>query len=618
MNPSIILNGTFFKKSQQKKRISQENYKERFFVLNTNELTYFDCRSGKEVRKGSIELCKIKCVEIVETQQPIPCKYQFPFQVFYDQYYLYIFTPDQFSRQKWITALKEKTRHNDVVTTYHPDMWTKGKWRCCQKTQKLTAGCTEYHPVDLEPKKAVVPVQNPERLIPVDKRVVIAVQDYSPVESGDLAIHKDKKYILLDDSNSDRWLVQDSEENTGYVPSIYVAGKFETNFDRFDWYDNEMTREKATNLLLQQDREGAFMVRRSSKSGQFYLSVFSKSNPEEPTVAHYMINTKPNSEAPFYVKNKSFATIPELVHYHQHDCDGMVTRLRHPVSRPSPRRRTVDNGPHLEEQWQLDPLELTLDRKLGNGQFGLVMKGTWRDKKVAVKMINKGAMSEEEFKDEAKTMMKLSHCKLVQLYGVCTQRSPLCIVFEFMEQGALLDFLKARKGSHSLSQERLFGMCLDVCEGMCFLERSNFIHRDLAARNCLVSHDNVVKVADFGMARFVLDNEYTTSQGSKFPVRWSAPEVILFGRHSSKADVWSFGILMWEVYSEGILPYEKNNTFDVVKLVKRGERLSKPELAPDDVHALMEWCWKEKPEDRPTFALLLHQLEYLFVELKLH
>uniref|UniRef100_A0A3Q2EFP7 Protein kinase domain-containing protein n=1 Tax=Cyprinodon variegatus TaxID=28743 RepID=A0A3Q2EFP7_CYPVA len=144
-----------------------------------------------------------------------------------------------------------------------------------------------------------------------------------------------------------------------------------------------------------------------------------------------------------------------------------------------------------------------------------------------------------------------------------------------------------------LSQDLMLGMCLDVSEGMAYLESSNFIHRDLAARNCLVSKNNEVKVSDFGMTRFVLDDQYTSSQGSKFPVKWSAPEVIKYSKFSSKSDVWSFGVLMWEVYNEGRLPYENRSNSEVVESLNSGLRLLKPRLAPDAVHMLMEWCWKE-------------------------
>uniref|UniRef100_A0A668A8A5 IL2 inducible T cell kinase n=1 Tax=Myripristis murdjan TaxID=586833 RepID=A0A668A8A5_9TELE len=161
-----------------------------------------------------------------------------------------------------------------------------------------------------------------------------------------------------------------------------------------------------------------------------------------------------------------------------------------------------------------------------------------------------------------------------------------------------------------LSQDTMLGMCLDVSEGMAYLESSNFIHRDLAARNCLVSKNNEVKVSDFGMTRFVFDDQYTSSQGSKFPVKWSSPEVIKYCKFSSKSDVWSFGVLMWEVYSEGRLPYEHRSNAEVVESLNAGLRLLKPRLAPDAVYLLMEWCWKEvgtgttctqSPMTRPTF-----------------
>lgn len=615
MFPRVILNGTMIKKSQQKRIISPENYKERFFVLDTKELKYSERRPGrKPVLKGSIELSKIRCVEVVNTDLNIPCNYKFPFQVFYNNTYLYIFAPDNSCRQQWVTALKEETQYNNLVTTYHPSMWMEGKWRCCQQTDRVAVGCTQYDPGSSATKKAPPPAPNQEvNLYETETRTVVAIKDFTPIDQGDLPLHKDQKYILIDDSHFDWWMVQDFEGRKGYVPSVYVAGKFETNFDRFEWYNNNITSGDAVNLLSKEGKEGAFMVRKSSKAGLYTVSVYSRAPggkvEKNQNVRHYLIRQKRDSESPFYVaENKFFSTIPELVHYHQHDSAGMVTRLKHPVSHD--KRFSMAVTDYSEGQWQLDPLELTFEETIGSGQFGLVMRGKWRDKKVAVKMIKEGSMSEDEFKEEAKVMMKLSHCKLVQLYGLCTQRSPMCLVFEFMEKGALLDYLKAKRGH--LSKETHLGMCLDVCEGMNYLENSNFIHRDLAARNCLVSQDGSVKVADFGMARFLLDNEYTSSQGSRFPIRWSAPEVIRYGKYSSKSDVWSFGVLMWEVYSEGYLPYgNQRDNIQVVDLVNRGQRLQKPALAPEDVNVLMNWCWKEKPEDRPAFGQLLHQLASL-------
>uniref|UniRef100_A0A8C4EF28 non-specific protein-tyrosine kinase n=1 Tax=Dicentrarchus labrax TaxID=13489 RepID=A0A8C4EF28_DICLA len=531
MFPRVILKGTMFKKSQQKKRTSPCNYKERFFVLDTQDLKYSERRPGKKpMVKGCIELHRIKCVEIVCSDVPIPCNYKYPFQVFHDNHYLYIFAPDNDCRQRWVRALKEETKSNSLVAKYHPNFWMDGKWRCCLQTEKLATGCHVYDPM---------------RPHDVGQRMVIALQDYTPLGDDDLPLLKDQEYILINSSHTDWWTVQN---------------------------------DKGISLFA-----------------------FRSNGEKNPRVKHYQIRQTETEEISFYLAEKYlFSTIPELIHYHQHNAAGLITRLRRPVSK---------DGGCSQEIWEVDPEELILGQELGSGQFGLVLEGRWKDIKVAVKMIREECMSDEEFKEEAKVMMKLSHCKLVQLYGVCTQRSPMCLVFEFMENGCLSEYLRARKGR--LSQDMMLGMCLDVSEGMAYLESSNFIHRDLAARNCLVSKNNEVKVSDFGMTRFVLDDQYTSSQCSKFPVKWSAPEVIKYCKFSSKSDVWSFGVLMWEVYNEGRLPYENRTNAEVVESLSSGLRLLKPRLAPDSVHLLMEWCWKEKPEDRPSFALLLHELASL-------
>uniref|UniRef100_A0A8D3CAD0 non-specific protein-tyrosine kinase n=1 Tax=Scophthalmus maximus TaxID=52904 RepID=A0A8D3CAD0_SCOMX len=524
MFPRVILKGTMIKKSQQKKRTSPCNYKERFFVLDTQDLRYSERRPGKKpMMKGCIELSRIKCVEVVCSDVPIPCNYKYPFQIFHGNHYLYIFAPDNDCRQKWVRALKEETKHNDFVTKYHPDFWMYGKWRCCQQTEKLAAGCHVYDPMELHD---------------AGQRMVIALQDYTPHGDEDLPLQKDQEYVLMESKHPDWWTVQDTQGSNG---------------------------------------------------------------EKNPRVKHYQIRQTETGESAFYLAEKYlFGTIPELILYHQHNAAGLITRLRHPVCQDG--GCSQDTADPKEDQWEVDPEELTLGQELGSGQFGLVLDGTWRERKVAVKMIREGCMSDEDFKEEARVMMRLSHGRLVQLYGVCTQQSPMCLVFEFMENGSLSDYLRDRRGR--LSPELMLVMCLDVSEGMAYLESSFFIHRDLAARNCLVSKNNEVKVSDFGMTRFVLDDQYTSSQCSKFPVKWSAPEVIKYCKFSSKSDVWAFGVLMWEVYNEGRLPYENRTNAEVVESLNAGLRLLKPRLAPDDVYLLMEWCWKEKPDDRPSFVML--------------
>ncbi|XP_034037273.1 tyrosine-protein kinase ITK/TSK isoform X1 [Thalassophryne amazonica] len=579
MFPRVILKGTMFKKSQQKKRTSPCNYKERFFVLDTQDLRYSERRPGKKpMLKGCIQLSRIKCVELVCSDVPIPCSYKYPFQVFHDNHYLYIFAPDNDCRQRWVKALKEETKCNNLVAKYHPNFWMDGKWRCCHQTEKLALGCHEYDPVYCATKRLLPEIPDSERgLYSTGQMMVIALQDYTPLGEDDLPLQKNQEYIVINRSHADWWTIQDDTGRTGFVPSTYVAEKSGNNFQRFEWYNKNITRGQAEDLLMREGKEGAFMVRDSSQAGVYTVSVFTKapgSNGEKnPRVKHYQIRQRDTEESSYYLAEKYlFNTIPELIHYHQHNAAGLITRLRHPV--PKDRGCTQEINDLSKDQWEVEPEELSLGQELGSGQFGVVVEGRWRERKVAVKMIREEGMSDEEFKEEARIMMRLSHSKLVQLYGLCTNRSPMCLVFEFMENGCLSDYLRTRRGH--LSREMMLGMCLDVSEGMAYLESSNFIHRDLAARNCLVSKNHEVKVSDFGMTRFVLDDQYTSSHGSKFPVKWSAPEVIKYSKFSSKSDVWSFGLLMWEVYNEGRLPYENRSNAEVVETLNAGLRLLKP------------------------------------------
>ncbi|XP_023677076.1 tyrosine-protein kinase ITK/TSK [Paramormyrops kingsleyae] len=614
MSSQVILEQFFIKKSQQKRRTSPCNYKERYFILRAEDLSYFEYRHGKKLNlKGCIELSHIKCVEIVRSEMAIPCKYKYPFQIVHDNYYLYVFAPDNDCRLRWVKTLKDRTRSNTLVHMYHPNFWADGKWRCCQQNEKMARGCIEYDPDGNASKKPLPPTPDfKRRFSDPCETVLVALHSFIPIGEQDLALHKYEEYIVIDSSDVNWWTVQDKNGKIGMVPSAYVTEKSAESLDQYEWYNKNITRSKAEELLFKEDKEGAFMVRDSRREGVYTVSLLTKapgSNGENnPRVKHYQIREKFTDEVKFYLAEKYlFSTIPELINYHQHNAAGLITRLRHPVS--TGRDSAPVTAGFSSDMWEVDPRELTLADEVGSGQFGVVMLGYWRQVKVAVKMVREGAMSEDEFREEAQVMTRLSHPKLVQLYGVCTQQSPMYLLFEFMENGCLSDFLRGHRGC--VSPDALLGMCLDVCEGMAYLESTNFIHRDLAARNCLVSENQVVKVCDFGMTRFVLDDQYTSSLGSKFPVKWSAPEVIHYSKFSSKSDVWSFGVLMWEVYNEGRIPYENRSNGEVVEGLKLGLRLLKPRLAPELVFQLMEWSWKEKPEDRPSFTLLYHELAIL-------
>ncbi|KAK9525056.1 hypothetical protein VZT92_017399 [Zoarces viviparus] len=434
---------------------------------------------------------------------------------------------------------------------------------------------------------------------------VVAMYDFTAKEDSDLTLKQGEEYVILHKQDQLWWRAQDKHGNKGFIPSNYVTEK--NRIEANSWYCKNITRTEAEQLLRQEDREGGFVVRESSQKGVYTVSVYSKTSSAVGDIRHYQI--KISEAGQFFLAEKhTFTSIPEVIHYHEHNAAGLVTRLRYAVG---PMGRCVPaTAGFSSEKWEINPSELTLMKELGSGQFGVVRLGNWRAQhRVAIKSIREGAMYEEDFIEEAKVMMRLCHPKLVQLYGVCLQQRPLLIVAEFMENGCLLNFL--RQKSRALKEAWLLSMCQDVCEGMEYLEAQSFIHRDLAARNCLVNDLNVVKVCDFGMTRYVLDNQYTSSSGAKFPVKWSPPEVLHFSKYSNKSDVWSFGVVMWEIYSEGRTPFENRSNLDVVNEITRGVRLYRPHRASPPLFTIMYRCWHEKPQGRPSFSELLEEIRKL-------
>lgn len=233
---------------------------------------------------------------------------------------------------------------------------------------------------------------------------------------------------------------------------------------------------------------------------------------------------------------------------------------------------------------------------------------------VAVKTLREGTMSTQAFLQEAAIMKKFRHKRLVALYAVCSQQEPVYIVQEYMSKGSLLEFLRNGDGKF-LQFEDLVYIAAQVASGMEYLESKYLIHRDLAARNVLIGENNVAKICDFGLARVIEDNEYCPKQGSRFPVKWTAPEAIIYGKFSIKSDVWSYGILLMELFTYGQIPYPGLHGKDVIEQVERGYRMPKPvgHYLPDDIYRLMLQCWDSIPEKRSTFEFLNHYFELFTV-----
>ncbi|KAL6741728.1 hypothetical protein Aduo_014955 [Ancylostoma duodenale] len=270
--------------------------------------------------------------------------------------------------------------------------------------------------------------------------------------------------------------------------------------------------------------------------------------------------------------------------------------------------------------------EIAIGREIGTGAFGTVHEGrTNDDKAFAVKTIcmNKSTSAEaqREFAFEALFMHKFNHPNIVRLHWIQWDPPRLRIILELMEGGDLRSFLRDARPSQEnlnpfdLSILDIVNISLDIARGCEELNRQKYIHRDLAARNCLLTErgpNRRAKIGDFGMARDIYENNYYRKGGrAKLPVRWMPPEAFLDGLFTTQTDVWSFGVVLWEISSFGMLPYFGVDNFDVMGLVTNGGRLDAPNTVPVELQDVMRNCWNTRPEERPSFSEIVAALELL-------
>ena len=342
-----------------------------------------------------------------------------------------------------------------------------------------------------------------------------------------------------------------------------------------------------------------------SKPGDYSLSI-----QDGDTVKHYRIRKL--DEGGFFITRRAvFSTLKELVDYYTKDADGLCCTLRLPCTQLE--KPMIDLSHKVKDMWEIPRSSVALLRLLGTGQFGEVYEGLWNNTTpVAVKTLKMGTMQPHAFLEEAHIMKKLRHPKLIQLYAVCTKEEPIYIITELMPKGSLLNHLQSPEGRR-LQLPQLIDMSAQIAAGMAYLEMHNYIHRDLAARNILVSENNIVKVADFGLARLIADDEYNAHEGAKFPIKWTAPEAALYNRFSIKSDVWSFGILLTELVTYGRIPYPGMSNAEVLQQLERGYRMPSPPNTPEPLYQIMLDCWKRNAVDRPTFEALQWRLEDFFV-----
>jgi len=312
-----------------------------------------------------------------------------------------------------------------------------------------------------------------------------------------------------------------------------------------------------------------------------------------------------------------------------------------------------------DRKWEFNRALLLLKSDLGQGEFGKVVLGTVSASlpnntehalidvrgTVAVKMLKEGHSDQDmaDFVKEMEIMKSIgSHPNIINLLGVCTQPpgKPLYLIVEYAKYKNLKGYLSyhrrrrldawdnayERPLSHPTLQsyhddpidlKEMLNIGYQVAKGMMFLATKKCLHRDLAARNILVTENMTYKIADFGLARDVKTTEYYRKKtGGRLPVKWMSPEAIFDSIYTTESDVWSFGILLWEIVTLGDTPYKNLSVEEVYEWHKVGRRMERPHDCPESVYDVMRDCWSLKPADRPSWKMLVNALQSLYIEVQ--
>ncbi|OZC12412.1 SH2 domain protein [Onchocerca flexuosa] len=404
------------------------------------------------------------------------------------------------------------------------------------------------------------------------------------------------------------------------------------------WYHGNITRE-CTEKILSGQADGTFLVRDSTNfPGDYTLCMAYNGKVEHYRI--YQLNGILTCD-----HEENFDNLTQLIAHYKRDADGLCHRLITPIIN-NKYRITRDNK-SLEERIRffreasliINRNEIHLGDIIGHGEFGDVLLGDYENHRVAVKVLKHSEMV-HSLLDEAKFMIGLKHVNLVALLGVVIDDvGEIFMVTEYMANGNLasyliyfdmyfhshfsflpalilkrmfiVDFLRSR-GRHQVEKIQLIQFATDICEGMKFLEMKNVVHRDLAARNVLLDGELTAKISDFGLAKDANECQYAESALSKFPIKWTAPEALRYSKFSTKSDVWSFGVLLWEIFSYGRVPYPRIPIQDVVRHIEKGYRMEPPEGCPMEISRLMNDAWILEPSVRPSFTIILQRLKLIY------
>ncbi|KAK3923159.1 Insulin-like receptor [Frankliniella fusca] len=360
----------------------------------------------------------------------------------------------------------------------------------------------------------------------------------------------------------------------------------------------------------------------------FRVSATSLNGPGNYTEKMYFFVSEPSTtstQTVFYVVLGvlCFLLLAAVVAYYARRrwCPSQVPRKLIPNINPD-----YHSATYVPDEWEVPRENITIIKELGQGSFGMVYEGIIRNcprtgnrqDACAIKTVNENSNDREriEFLNEASVMKGFKTYHVVHLLGVVSQGQPTLVVMELMAQGDLKSYLRKHRPDETDDPEvqpptlkRILRMAMEIADGMAYLSAKKFVHRDLAARNCMVAGDMTVKIGDFGMTRDIYETEYYR-KGSRglMPVRWMAPESLKDGVFTSASDVWSYGVVLWEMATLASQPYQGLSNEEVLRYVKEGGVMEAPENCPTQLYELMRQCWQFRPTNRPSFFHLVDML----------
>ncbi|MEJ1284807.1 zeta-chain (TCR) associated protein kinase [Cricetulus griseus] len=394
-----------------------------------------------------------------------------------------------------------------------------------------------------------------------------------------------------------------------------------TAHEKMPWFHGNISRDESEQtVLIGSKTNGKFLIRARDNNGSYALCLL-----HEGKVLHYRIDRDKTGKLSI-PEGKKFDTLwqptpppgnrPESsVSFNPYEPTGGSWAPDRGLQREAlPMDTEVYESPYADPE-EIRPKEVYLDRslltleedELGSGNFGTVKKGYYRMKKVtktvAVKILKNEANNpalKDELLAEANVMQQLDNPYIVRMIGICEAESWM-LVMEMAELGPLNKYLQQNR---HIKDKNIIELVHQVSMGMKYLEECNFVHRDLAARNVLLVTQHYAKISDFGLSKALSadENYYKAQTHGKWPVKWYAPECINYYKFSSKSDVWSFGVLMWEAFSYGQKPYRGMKGSEVTAMLEKGERMGCPPGCPREMYDLMNLCWTYDVEKRPGFS----------------